>query len=37
VKATDAAQIVTEHLQGGRPVEALRYTAPPGDNKLPEK
>lgn len=36
VQVTDAAPIVTEHLAGGNPVEALRYIAPPGDNKLPE-
>lgn len=28
-----ARRIVEEHLVGGRPVEALRYVAPPGDNK----
>lgn len=26
-------RIVTEHAIGGRPVEALRHRAPPGDNK----
>jgi len=36
VKAADAQRIVTEHLIGGTPVEALRYVAPPGDNKIPE-
>ena len=36
VTAADAAQIVSEHLLGGRPVETLRYVAPPGDNKVPE-
>jgi (2Fe-2S) ferredoxin len=35
VKPTDAARIVTEHLQGGQPVNELLYVAPPGDNKLP--
>jgi (2Fe-2S) ferredoxin len=35
VQPEDAGRIVSEHLQGGRPVEALRYVAPPGDNKLP--
>jgi (2Fe-2S) ferredoxin len=35
VKPSDAAQIVSEHLIAGRPVDALRYVAPPGDNKLP--
>ena len=34
VDEADAARIVAEHLVGGRPVEALRYVAPPGDNKL---
>ena len=28
-----AKRIVAEHLVRGRPVEALRYVAPPGDNK----
>lgn len=27
-------RIVEEHLAAGRPVKALRYQAPPGDNKL---
>jgi (2Fe-2S) ferredoxin len=27
-------RIVTQHLVGGTVVEALRYVAPPGDNKL---
>jgi (2Fe-2S) ferredoxin len=26
-------RIVAEHLVGGRPVERLRYRAPPGDNR----
>lgn len=29
-----AQRILTEHLVGGDPVKALRYVAPPGDNKL---
>jgi (2Fe-2S) ferredoxin len=29
-----ARRILEEHLIGGQPVEALRYVAPPGDNKL---
>ena len=29
-----ARRIVSEHLVEGRPVEKLRYHAPPGDNKL---
>ena len=33
VTALDARRIVAEHLVGGTPVEALRYVAPPGDNK----
>ena len=28
-----ARRIAREHLAGGRPVEACRYYAPPGDNK----
>lgn len=28
-----ARRIVEEHLVRGRPVDALRYIAPPGDNK----
>jgi (2Fe-2S) ferredoxin len=36
VTAADAERIVTEHLLGGRPIEALRYVpAKPGANKLP--
>ena len=34
VDAAGAERIVQEHLGGGRPVEAYRYVAPPGDNKL---
>ena len=37
VQPFDAAQIVSEHLVGNRPVDALRYVAPPGDNKVPEQ
>ena len=33
VSPRDARRIVAEHLVAGRPVEALRYHAPPGDNK----
>jgi len=33
VSEPEAERIVREHLAGGRPVEALRYVAPPGDNK----
>lgn len=36
VTPAGAAQIVSEHLAGGTPVEAFRYVAPPGDNKIPE-
>jgi (2Fe-2S) ferredoxin len=28
-------RIVREHLIGERPVDDLRYVAPPGDNKMP--
>lgn len=35
VTPSDADQIVREHLVAGRPVEVLRYVAPPGDNKRP--
>ena len=31
-----AERILEEHLLGGQPVEACRYVAPPGDNKLPK-
>lgn len=37
VQATNATQIISEHFVGGIPVDALRYVAPPGDNKLPEQ
>ena len=37
VQPSDAAQIVGEHFVGNRLVDALRYVAPPGDNKLPEQ
>jgi (2Fe-2S) ferredoxin len=33
VTPEDAAEIVAEDVVGGRPVERLRYSAPPGDNK----
>lgn len=34
--SVDRARVIfDEHLVGGRPVEAYRYVAPPGDNKLP--
>ena len=29
-----AMRILDEHIVGGRPVDALRHVAPPGDNKL---
>lgn len=29
-----AERILAEHIVGGEPVEAFRYVAPPGDNKL---
>lgn len=35
VQPEDAAEIVREHLIGGRPVERLRYRNRPGKNKLP--
>jgi (2Fe-2S) ferredoxin len=34
VDAAGGERIVREHLIGGTPVQALRYVAPPGDNKL---
>jgi (2Fe-2S) ferredoxin len=34
VSEKGAKRIVDEHLVEGRPVEELRYVAPPGDNKL---
>src|SRR4051812_40050491 len=34
VSVAAAERIVEEHLAGGRPVEAFRYVAPPGDNKI---
>lgn len=37
VQPSDAVQIVSEHLVGNRPVDARRYVAPPGDNKVPEQ
>src|SRR5207245_8648972 len=33
VTTEKARRIVQEHLVGGRPVEELRYVAPPGPNK----
>ncbi len=30
-------EIVRQHLIEGRPVESLRYIAPPGDNKIVEE
>lgn len=35
VRREDVAEIVREHLIGGRPVERLRYRNRPGKNKLP--
>jgi (2Fe-2S) ferredoxin len=34
VDVARAARILQEHVVEGRPVEELRYVAPPGDNKL---
>lgn len=34
VDVPGARRIAEEHLRGGRVVEAYRYIAPPGDNKL---
>lgn len=34
VTAQRAQQIFEEHLVGGAPVDAYRYVAPPGDNKV---
>ena len=36
VDVTVAKCILDEHLLGGVPVEARRYVAPPGENKLPK-
>jgi (2Fe-2S) ferredoxin len=36
VDVVAAKRIFEEHLIGGVPVEAHRYVAPPGDNKLPK-
>lgn len=33
VQLSDVPEIVREHLQQGRPVERLRFQAPPGSNK----
>jgi (2Fe-2S) ferredoxin len=35
VQVDDVDEIVREHLAGGKPVDRLRYVAPPGANKLP--
>ena len=35
VEPDDVAEIVREHLLGGRPVERLRYRNQPGKNRLP--
>lgn len=32
-----ARRIFDEHLLGGKAVEAFRYVAPPGENKVPEE
>ncbi|MBL8996458.1 MAG: (2Fe-2S) ferredoxin domain-containing protein [Gemmatimonadales bacterium] len=37
VDAAGAKRILDEHLVAGAPVEALRYVAPPGDNKVPKE
>ncbi|HEX7122842.1 MAG TPA: hypothetical protein VF178_10770 [Gemmatimonadaceae bacterium] len=34
VDVAGARRILHEHLVANRPVDAYRYTAPPGDNKL---
>ncbi len=34
VQPADADEIFHEHLLAGRPVERLRYVAPPGKNKI---
>lgn len=36
VDVAAAQRILQEHLLGGVPVEAHRYIAPPGENKLPK-
>jgi len=36
VDVEGARRILGQHLLHGRPVESLRYVAPPGDNKLPK-
>jgi (2Fe-2S) ferredoxin len=33
VQLSDVPEIVREHLRNGRPVERLRFQAPPGSNK----
>jgi (2Fe-2S) ferredoxin len=35
VRMEDLDEILVEHLVNGRPVERLRYLAPPGPNKDP--
>lgn len=37
VRFEDLSEILEEHLVHGRPVARLRYVAPPGKNKNPEK
>lgn len=37
VDVPGAQRILAEHLVGDQPVEALRYVAPPGDNKVPKE
>lgn len=37
VRFEDLPEILAEHLVHGRPVARLRYVAPPGKNKHPEK
>jgi (2Fe-2S) ferredoxin len=34
VDEAGAERIVADHLVAGRPVESMRYVAPPGDNKV---
>lgn len=36
VNPEKAERIFAEHVRDGVPVEALRYMAPPGENKLPK-
>ena len=37
IRFEDLPEILEEHLVHGRPVGRLRYVAPPGKNKNPEK